>query len=210
MPTFQGFTSSETFTSVPDTFFRELLSQIDDADEMRATLYAIWRIDHMEGPVRFLRRVDFGGFSPGLDKAVARGSLLKVEKEAGEFFFLNSPRGRAAAETFAKGEWDESGKLITTPPVEHPNVFKLYEENIGPLTPMIADMLKDAEQTYTQEWIAEAIEIAIRNNVRNWKYVEAVLRRWKEKGKYEGKDRQDAGKDVKRYSEGEFSEYFRE
>ena len=96
MSTFQGFTSSETFTAVPDTFFRELLSQIDDADEVRATLFAIWRIEHMEGHVRFLRRADFGEFASGVDKAVARGSLLEVRNEAGEFVFLNSPRGRAS------------------------------------------------------------------------------------------------------------------
>ena len=31
MPTFPGFTSSETFTSVPDSFLRDLLAEIRDA-----------------------------------------------------------------------------------------------------------------------------------------------------------------------------------
>ncbi len=53
-------------------------------------------------------------------------------------------------------------------PLERPNVFKLYEENIGPLTPMIADALKDAENTFSPEWIAEAIELAVKNNKRSW------------------------------------------
>jgi len=39
------------------------------------------------------------------------------------------------------------------PPPERPNIFKLYEENIGPLTPLIADALKDAEKTYPPEWV---------------------------------------------------------
>jgi DnaD/phage-associated family protein len=208
MPTFQGFTSSETFTSVPDTFFRELLSQIDDADELRATLYAIWRIEHQEGPIRFLCRADFGGFASGVDKAVARGSLLKVENEAGEFFFLNSPRGRASVEAIQNGKFDPS-KIQNAPPVEHSNVFTLYEQNIGALTPLIADMLREAEKEYPSAWFEEAFEIAVAKNVRNWKYVEAVLKRWKEKG-YEGKNQQNAVKDFKRYTEGEFSDYFRE
>ena len=88
----------------------------------------------------------------------------------------------------------------STPPPERPNIFKLYEENIGPLTPLIADALKDAEQTYPPEWVAEALEIAVKNNKRNWKYVEAILRRWKEEGHAKEQDRRDAqearGRDV--------------
>jgi DnaD/phage-associated family protein len=208
MPNFNGFTSSETFTAVPDTFFRELLSQIDDAEELRATLYALWLVEHQEGPIRFLRRADFGAFASGVDKAVARGSLLEVRNEAGEFFFLNSPRGRAAVEAIQNGKFDPS-KVTSAPPVERSNVFTLYEQNIGALTPLIADMLREAEKEYPSAWFEEAFAIAVAKNVRNWKYVEAVLKRWKEKG-YEGKNQQDAVKDFKRYTEGEFAEYFRE
>jgi DnaD/phage-associated family protein len=209
MPNFNGFTSSETFTAVPDTFFRELLSQIDDAEELRATLYALWLVEHQEGPIRFLRRADFGAFASGVDKAVARGSLLKVENEAGEFFFLNSPRGRAAVEAIQSGKFDPLS-VTSAPPVERSNVFTLYEQNIGALTPLIADMLREAEKEYPSAWIEEAFEIAVARNVRNWKYVEAILKRWKEKGKDERKNREDAVKDFKRYTEGEFAEYFRE
>lgn len=179
-------------------------------------LFFLWRVMHLEGPFRALRHTDFEeralGLSAdevalGLGQAVRRGSILEVEHNAEVVYFLNSPRGRAAAEAFAKGEWRESGDFMSVPVVERPNLFKLYEENIGPLTPMVADMLKDAEDDYSQEWIAEALEIAVKNNVRNWKYVEAILKRWKEKGKYEGKDRQDAGKSSERYTKSEFEEY---
>jgi DNA replication protein len=209
MNEFNGFTSSETFTAVPDSFFRDLLNRIDDADELRATLHAIWRIEHMEGPVRVLRRADFGEYASGADKAVARGSLLKVENEAGEFFLLNSPRGRVAMEAIRNGKFDPAS-VPSTPPVEHSNVFTLYEQNIGALTPLIADMLREAEKEYPGAWLQEAFEIAVARNVRNWKYVEAVLKRWKEKGKDERKDQQDAVKDFKRYTEGEFAEFFRD
>jgi DnaD/phage-associated family protein len=209
MEKFNGFTSSETFTAVPDTFFRELLSQIDDADELRATLYAIWRIEHMEGHVHFLRRADFGEFASGVDQAVSRGTLLRVQNDAGEFFFLNSPRGRASVEAIQNGKFDPSS-VTSAPPVERSNVFTLYEQNIGALTPLIADMLREAEKEYPSAWFEEAFEIAVARNVRNWKYVEAILKRWKEKGKDERKNREDAVKDFKRYTEGEFAEYFRE
>jgi DnaD/phage-associated family protein len=181
------------------------------------TLYAIWRIEHLDGPFRALCETDFDAkdlgltvaeVALGLKKAVERGSLLKSVHEADVFYFLNSPRGRAAAEAFAKGDWRASAQVRPVP-IERPNIFKLYEENIGPLTPIIADMLREAEKEYRNEWFEEAFEIAVTRNVRNWKYVEAVLKRWKEKGKNERKDQQNAGKDFKRYSEGEFSDYFK-
>ena len=214
--TFKSFTDSESFTQLPDTFFQTLLAEINDAAELKVTLFYLWRVQHMEGPFRALCQTDFDekvlGLSAdevasGLENAIQRGSILKSEHDADVFYFLNTPRGRAAAAAFAQGNWRESAKIMSTPVVERPNVFKLYEENIGPLTPMIADMLKDAEETYSDEWVAEALEIAVRNNVRNWKYVEAILKRWKEKGTHEGKDRHDAEKGSERYTKSEFEEY---
>jgi DnaD/phage-associated family protein len=214
MNSFKGFTNSETFTQVPDSFFR-LLKELKDTDELKVTLYAIWWIDHTEGPFRALCETDFDAqklglsakqISRGLEKAIQRGSLLRSQHEAEVFYFLNSPRGRAASEAFAKGEWRESGRIMSAP-IERPNIFKLYEENIGPLTPLIADALKDAEQTYSADWITEAIELAVKNNKRNWKYCEAILKRWKEEGRAEKQDRRDAEKDRRRYIEGEFADY---
>ncbi len=217
MNKFNGFTNSETFTEIPDSFFHQLLNEIADVDELKVTLYVVWRIGHMDGPFRSMCESDFDAkdmgltadeVALGLKKAVKRGTILKSQHEADVFYFLNSPRGRAAAEEFAKGNWRGSAQ-IKSAPIERPNIFKLYEENIGPLTPLIADMLRDAEKEYRSEWFEEAFEIAVTRNVRNWKYVEAILKRWKEKGKNERKDKQDAGKDFKRYSEGEFSKYFK-
>ncbi len=53
---FKGFTDCETFTQVPDSFFRELLREIDDLDELKVTLYILWRIEHMESQFRCLCR----------------------------------------------------------------------------------------------------------------------------------------------------------
>lgn len=225
---FQGFTGSETFTQVPDSFFRKLLNEIDDLAELKVTLYALWRITHMEGGAHFLCRTEFaedadfirglGGadLDAALEKAVQRGSLLRasprgedrgVESEAGVFYFLNTPRGRAAAASMQKGEWRAAMRPPSAPLAERPNIFKLYEENIGPLTPLIADALKDAEQTYAPEWVAEALEIAVKNNKRNWRYVEAILKRWKVEGHVKKQDRQNAQEDGRRYVEGEYAEY---
>jgi DNA replication protein len=206
MTKFNGFSDSETFTQFPDSFFHQLLNDINDADELKVTVYALWRIEHMQGPFRALCETDFDvkdlGLPPaevrtGLDKALQRGSLLRSEHEGDVFYFLNSPRGRAAARAFADGDWREVGR-INSSPLERPNIFKLYEENIGPLTPLIADALKDAEAAYPAGWIAEAIELAVKNNKRNWKYSEAILKRWKEEGHAEKQDRRDDKKSRQR------------
>ena len=214
MNKFPGFTSSETFTQVPDSFIH-LLKEIDDAAELKVTLYAIWRIEHIEGHFRAMCETDFDmeslGMSLeeiqiGLGKSVERGTLLRSQHEADVFYFLNSPRGRLAAEAFAKGQWRESAKIMSSP-LKKSNIFKLYEENIGPITPLLADMLREAEKNYPSEWFEEAFEIAVSRNIRNWKYVEAILARWKEKGKDERKDQQDIVKDAKRYTDSDFSEF---
>jgi DnaD/phage-associated family protein len=156
-------------------------------------------MEHIDGPLRALRETDFDvkdlGISEveirsSLDKAIEHRSLLRSARGKDVLYFLNSPRGRVAAEAFAKGNWHETGK-ISSAPLERPNIFKLYEENIGPLTPMIADALKDAEDTFSPEWITEALELAVKNNKRNWKYAEAILKRWKEEGRAEKQDRRD-------------------
>ena len=202
MSPFTGFTSSETFTSIPDSLFR-LLGEIDDLNELKLTLYVLWRIEHTEGAFRQICRseiiedtklmsnISLDELDLGLSKAVQRGTLLRVENPDGGFYFLNSPRGRASAEAMRKGNWRAS-VTPSQPPREVPNIFKLYEENIGPLTPLIADALRDAEKLYEPEWIADALELAVKMNKRNWKYIEAILRRWKEEGRAEKQNRRNA------------------
>jgi DnaD/phage-associated family protein len=214
MDTFPGFTSSETFTQVPDSFI-QLLKEVDDIAELKVTLYALWRIEHIEGHFRGLLESDFEAEALGLDggeirlglgKAVQRGTLLRREREVDVVYFLNSPRGRLSAETFEKGQWRESA-LGSSAPMRKSNIFKLYEENIGALTPLLSDMLREAEKNYPAAWFEEAFEIAVSRNIRNWKYVEAILARWKEKGKDERKDQQNPVKDADRYTDSEFSEF---
>ena len=199
MKTFKGFTDSESFTQLPDTFFHQLLNQIDDAAELKVTLYLLWRVEHMDGPFRALQESDFDTkglrlaadeIRSGLEKAIVRGSLLNVKKDDVDYFLLNSPRGRAVVQAIESGNWNPEVAGSNTA-FERPNIFRLYEENIGPLTPLIADALKDAEETYSAEWIADTIDLAVRNNKRSWKYCEAILKNWKEEGRGEKQDRRD-------------------
>jgi len=215
MAKFKGFSDSETFTQLPDTFFHQILKEVDDAAELKVTLYVLWRLEHMEGPFRALNKLDFNvrdlglaaeEITHGLENAVKRGSLLKVQKENAVYFLLNSPRGRAGLQAIESGQWNpQTG--VSAPPVERPNIFQMYEENIGALTPLIADALKDAEDMYPADWIADTIELAVKHNKRSWKYCEAILKRWKEEGRGEKQDRRDPEEDRRKYVEGKYSDY---
>ena len=229
---FDGFPPGKINTTrIPTLFFKELLPQIDDLDELKVTLYALWQITRLEGEVRFLKEEDFSGdpifmagmgattaaqqraVRAGLELAVNRGTLLKTSVADKDdqlvIYFFNSPRGKAAVQSVADGSWrpsDGSGPSPTLS-VEQPNIFQLYEENIGPLTPLIADTLREAEKTYPDDWIRQALEIAVQNNVRKWNYVEAILRSWQDGGRDERQDRRHTKKDRRRYLEDEFAEF---
>ncbi|HSH01879.1 MAG TPA: DnaD domain protein [Anaerolineae bacterium] len=219
MKGFAGFPEGKLrMTPMPNLFFSELVPIIDNLAELKVTLYAFWALHQKDGAVRYMRLTDFlndmpfmQGMAPtltmaaeavldGLERAVARGTFLHVSLEGAEgqmeLYFMNTPRGRAAVEGITSGAWrptpdeDEPISLL----VERPNVFVLYEQNIGALTPMIADELRDAEQTYPVRWIEEAIEIAVKNNVRKWRYVVGILERWRQ----EGRQDETSGRDTQR------------
>lgn len=231
MPIFQGFPEGKMrMTPIPGPFFSDLLPEIDHLGELKVTLYLFWRLDRMEGAFRTMRRSDFAGdarlmqglgktrreaeaaLDDALERAVGRGVLLKatLRLENGEecYYFLNSARGRAAVEAIQQGKWSPTGEGY--PPIdlnlERPNIFRLYEEHIGPLSPMIAEALRDAEDSYPQEWIEDAFRIAVENNVRKWRYIDAILRSWKEEGRDE-QDRRNPEEDRYRYIKGKFSDF---
>lgn len=208
MKGFPGFPDGKLRTTlVPNLFFSDLLPNIDNIAELKVTLYAFWAMGQKDGQVRYLRLTDFlndtefvKGLGPtatlatealmdGIERAVARGIFLHVNIESADgvmdLYFFNTEKGRAAFEGITKGEWrpnpDEDEPITLL--VERPNIFILYEQNIGPLTPMVADELRDAEQSYPVRWIEEAIETAVANNVRKWRYIIAILERWRQEGK---------------------------
>ena len=233
MSSFEGFPEGKLhLTPIPEPFFSQLLPRIVHLAELKLAIYIFWRLDHMEGAFRYLRRDDFSqdeNFMAGLGEdagqaldealaeAVGDGILLQVriplENRHESLYFLNSAKGRAAVQAIEDGIWRpmESDEIPDNLPLETPNIFRLYEENIGPLTPMIAEALGDAENTYPKQWIEEAIRIAVEKNKRNWRYAEAILKRWQREGynarKEKPEDRRDSEEARRRYVEGKFSEF---
>lgn len=232
MRKFEGFPPGKVrHTAIPAPFFTELLPAIDHLGELKLTLYVFWRLDRMEGNFRYLWKNDFLAderlmealaasgqpadevLEEALQRATARGSLLAVKVQVkgkqDTAYFLNTERGRTAVLAIQRGHWQptrepQPGSELAPEP---PNIYQLYEAHIGPLTPLIAETLLEAEETYPPTWVEEAFRIAVENNVRRWRYIEAILRSWQEEGRDERGVRGDSEKDRRRYVRGKFSEY---
>ncbi len=234
MKGFVGFPAGRLrFTPVPDLFFSELLPQIDNLPELKVTLHVIWILHLQKGPIRWVRREELlhdgvllrglkgAGTTPerlveeGLERAVARGTLLHLtgrRPDGGQedWYLLNSEQGRRTVEKVGQGELELAPAAVLEEPqleLERPNIFVLYEQNIGTLQPMIGEELQEAEERYPAEWIAEAFKIAAEQNVRKWRYIRAILERWATEGKDDGKAGRDPEQDRYRYIKGRYKDY---
>jgi len=222
MRAFSGFPSGKVRNvSIPEQVFTDLIPIIDDLAELKLTLHILWRLKRQRGRIRYLRRVDLMsdqvllsslGDAPkealdgALSRAVERGTLLQAERMTGEkveeVYFANTPKGRAAVQSIVRGEWPDELELA-----ERPNIFGLYEANIGLLTPLIADELRQAEEEYPPEWIEDAFREAVSLNKHSWKYIHAILKRWQVEGRGDETDRRSGKANGRRYIEGKYGEY---
>ena len=233
MKKFKGFPPGKVRqTDVPAPFFSELLPLIDDLAELKVTLFCIWVLPQKEGRYRYLRRRDFTDskalmqglaviqpdarpeaiLDAALQRAVERESLLcgEVALDTGveRLYFGNTVHGRAAIRQLKAGQW-KPGDLEHPVEIlpERPNIYTLYEDNIGLLTPMIADALKDAEKEYPAHWLEEAVQEAVAHNKRSWRYIQAILKRWETEGKIREITGQPDQADGRRYITGKYADF---
>lgn len=73
--------------------------------------------------------------------------------------------------------------LSSAPPPAPAAVFRLYEQNIQAITPLVADAIKDAVAEFAEQWVMDAIGEAARANGKSWNYIRAILDRWKRDGR---------------------------
>lgn len=206
MVAFSGFPDGPLrATGLPTVFFTEVLAAIDDPVELKVILYLFWRFAEVKRYPRFLtgreleadvvirrglRARDPGALERALAAAAARGVVLHRRIELGgtdeECYFLNTGAGRRWVRDLESGRIDLGQVVKPAEPHgrdDRPNIFRLYEENVGLLTPLIVDALKDAERRYPGEWIEDAFREAVAYNRRSWRYVQHILERWAEAGK---------------------------
>ena len=219
MKQFNGFPAKMQFTPVPNLFFSSLLPQIDDIAELKVTLHIFWAIYGKKGYLRFVTCSELladkslmsslkEGEKPAgeilreaLEMAVKRGTIIHLvlarEGTPEDIYFLNSEADRRTVAKIQNGEmvltgvkgWQVQPDADTGSP---PDIFAVYEQNIGMLTPMIAEELREAEKVYPEGWIGEAIKEATRQSIHKWSYISAILERWAAEGKKDGTYRGDS------------------
>jgi len=118
----------------------------------------------------------------GLQMAVERQTLLVAKVGvSGIGYVLHTPENRRSVE--ALPSHSTNSKVVGgEPPQERLNIYRLYEENIGALTPLVADELRDAEDVYPEEWVLAAFQEAVAQNKRSWRYISRILERWSTEG----------------------------
>ena len=129
----------------------------------------------------------------GLAAAVDRGTLAAIRDAGSMRVLLNDEDCQryaltggvmllTASELTGVADVDGSELLPQSTPTGEPraNIFALYEQHIGPYGHGIAEQLRAAEEEYPADWITDAIAVAAERNARSWRYIDAVLRGWKQ------------------------------
>ena len=228
-----GFPRGTQYTPVPNPVFGPLLEDIEDTAELKCTLRAFWLLHQKKRLPRYLTEGELiadevllvglkhldappvDAIRRGMGRGVERGTFLSqsadLEGKLQELYFLNDEGGRKSLDMLKRGEYGVNPVALREGTVDEPpepkaNIFTLYEENIGLLTPLLAEEMKEAEASYPWPWIEDAFKIALSRNKRSWHYIETILRRWATEGKDDG----ESGRHSREVpSEEDLFEYFR-
>ncbi len=208
-PGFEGFAGISHSTAIPNVFFSAVLPRMRAADELLAFLWLARCVQEQRGDARFATAeqvwaqegapdafdtlgTGFAGLVSGLDACVELGAALAMQLRgaAGEqvVYFVNNPGSRRTVGRARGGEIRLLPETVAIPVMveTRPSIFRLYEENVGTITPLMGERLVTAAETYPAEWIHDAFQVAVELNVRNWRYIERILQRWTAEGRNEG------------------------
>lgn len=151
-----------------------------------------------------------------LAAAAARGVLLACPLPDGDtLYFVHTESARRAIARVqsgalvvpsgtggsAAGVSGASSAGVAALAAEHSapsSAAQVYEQEIGALSPAVADALQHALEQYPEPWIVDAIRLAAERNARSWRYVAGILRRWQAEGRNDaasGRSADDAAAD---------------
>ncbi len=168
--------------------------------------------DERDGPEQVL--------TASLAAAEARGTFLRLsvrdEAATDACILLNTVANRRVVEEVGRGD-RRLGRWAATAAASMPNdiasqqprptIYDLYEQNVGLMTPLLAEELREAELTYPTAWIEDAFREAVTSNKRSWRYVRRVLETWATRGRGtsgETRRRVDPPADWRKYREGRY------
>lgn len=227
---FSGF-STDQLISLPPELFREVLPAITLPSELKVTLHTFYRLSRQRGTPRRLSWDDLVSdrllrrglravsklrpyeemLAEGLEAAVYRTTLLHLALPADgrvvNWYLINTAANRAWAAQASHARLALAANESVD--LQRPSLVELYEQNIGLVTPLLLDELREAEERYPDEWIETAIREAVRSNARSWRYIRKVLERWETHGRQDAPHHAERPIDVEKYTNGQFRELFR-
>lgn len=186
MSEFEGIPPGRlSFTALPNVLLSEWLPLADDLSEVKVTLHVFYLLTQKKGSPRFVTEAELAAdatlmgsldfktskLKRGLERATEHHALLRSDADGVAVYLFNTPESRRVLE--AKTKLQPAAAAPAAAPA--PSIFRLYEENIGVLSPLIVDELKEAEAEYPPNEILDAFRIAAENNVRSWRYVSKIL-----------------------------------
>ncbi|MGE5141228.1 MAG: DnaD domain-containing protein [Rudaea sp.] len=225
MNRFEGIPAGRVeVTPLPNLVLTQLLPEIDDLAEAQVTLHIFYLLYRKKGSPRYVTLSELRGdpvlgralsqsgqpFEAALDhallKATQRGSLLQCASDGEDWYFFNTAESRRAIERLERAGpgGDKPVRQIVPAAAEPPNVFRLYEQYIGVLTPVIAEELKAFAEEIPPDVILDAFRYANENGKRTWSYVRKILLNWTREGKHEATGRN--SKKRKPHFQGKFAE----
>lgn len=90
-----------------------------------------------------------------------------------------TPRNSAALAEIKKWNKQRQWRVRSS----RPDIYTLYEQNIGALTPILSERLREAEKLYPAAWVEEAFAEAVNYNRRSWAYIIRILENWVTNGR---------------------------
>ena len=200
---FEGFPGIGRATAIPNTFFSSVLPALREPGALLAFLWVARLVQEQQGEARFVTPDQLWAVSDaastfealaegrdsldrGLAACVELGALLALDLAGGgtqeTVYFVNNPASRRAVARARGGDLElRPGAIAYEPrPVRRPNIFHLYEEHVGTITPLVAERLLAAAEEYPQQLVESAFREAAERNIRNWKYIERMLQNWSE------------------------------
>lgn len=178
------------FISLPASFFTQAMLKIQDLAELKVVLYVAYLILRKQEHPQFVTYKELKAESCRLSAELGEETLRQALDSAVEHgALLHSTLNINGMLEDIYSLTVESRQPLTI------NIFALYEQNIGVITPLIAEELKEAEKLYPPQWIEEAFKEAVTLNKRSWRYIARILERWASEGKDSGEYRRDIKKD---------------
>ena len=235
MEQFKGFPAKMEFTPLPNFFFSTILPKISDMGELKTTLHVLATLYRKRGYPRFVTYRELlentslvnslkgEAKSPdevlrnALEMATRRGTIIHMALDrdgvSEDIYFLNTESDRQIMAKIQNGELRlsglKAGRQAYVETVEQPDIFTFYEQNVGMLTPIIAEELQEAEKLYPEAWIRDAIKEAVSLNKRSIRYILRILERWSAEGKSDGTYQRYSKTDPDKYVKGKYGHMVR-